>query len=224
VALLGICRHLSNQDMPYSALLNMVPCGVVVLNTRGRILRANAHAADIFRDNPDVRADKGFLRARSVAHNRALSDALAKLANSEIPQPIGFSIARSTRRPISIVLAKLPPRPAEAAPNGETARIAAFITDPDLNVRPNGQLLRDLFQFTPVETSIAILMMEHRDTSRIAKELHITNNTLREHLKLMFPKVNARNQIELLHVLLCCPARFRFPSATAQDLKDTPSK
>ena len=69
---------------------------------------------------------------------------------------------------------------------------------------------RQLFQFTPVESSIAILMMESFGTAAIAKELAITRNTLRDHLKSMFSKTRTRNQSELLHTLLRCPASLSY--------------
>ena len=205
------------------ALLNMVPCGIVVLNAKARILFTNTFAANLLRTTSDLCADKGFLRARSIPHSRALSDALAHLVHSERPEPVGFSIARSNRCPLSIALARLAPLPGKTVPKPENVRIAAILSDPERNIRPSASLIRDLFQFTPVESSIAVLMMESVDTARIAEGRGISRDTIREHLKLMFPKVNAKNQIELLHILLHSPASFLFPASdlVTQDLPPT---
>ena len=198
--------------MPYASILNLVPCGVIVVNPRGKILFSNGHATDVLKENSDLRVDNGFLSARSASHKRALSDALIKLGNPENSAPVGFSIARSNRRPLSVVLTRLPSRTSKISDKAATSKIAVFVSDPDLKVRRCASLLRDMFDFTPVQTSISMLMMDSMGTDKIARELNITTNTLREHLKLMFPKVNAKNQSELLHTLLCSPAHFRFPS------------
>ena len=199
--------------MPYTAaILDMVPCGVVVLTTQAKILRVNAHAREIFQANIDFQIDKNILRFRSVAHNRALSNALKQLAEPEANEPTGFNIARSGRRPLAIVLTRLALRQAVDSGKNEKLKIAAFVSDPDINIRPKAELICELFNFTPVQSAISIRMMEQMGPDLIARDLGITNNTLREHFKSMFPKVNAKTKGELLHTLLCSPARFRFPS------------
>jgi len=193
-----------------SALLDMLPVGVLVLNRQAKILFANAFATEVLRAGADLNAVDGLFHLRSVPHSRALSEALHRLAYSETPEPVGFNIARTNRRPLSIVLAKLPPR-AKACATPEKCRIALFFSDPEFHQRPSASLVRDLFEFTPVESSIAVLMMESLDTAAVAHELGIARNTLRDHLKSMFSKTHTRNQGELLHILLRCPVGLRFP-------------
>jgi DNA-binding CsgD family transcriptional regulator len=193
-------------------LLDMLPLGIIVLNRHGKILFANAYASDFLDASADLNAVKGVLCARSIAHSRALQEALHRLAHEGAHEPVGFSIARTNRRPISTVLSKLPPR-AKTAPTPDKPRIALFLSDPDYNRQPSApiSLVRELFHFTPVESSIAILMMDSLDTAAIAQKLGIARNTLRDHLKSMFSKTCTRNQGELLHTLIRCPAVLRFP-------------
>jgi DNA-binding CsgD family transcriptional regulator len=121
-------------------------------------------------------------------------------------------MARTNQRPISNVLAKLP-RHSKTSRTPNRSRIAVFLSDPEFNQQPSARLglVRDLFHFTPVESSIAILMMESLDTAAIAKELSIARNTVRDHLESMFSKTRTRNQSDLIHTLLRCPASLRFP-------------
>lgn len=195
--------------MDSSALLDMVSCGIVILNVRARILHINAHATEILRDNKDVLIEKGVFCTRSLSHRRALSEALVNLASSEVAEPVGISIARPNRRPLSLVLVRLAGTRRGGRSNNQ---LAVFLSDPEINIPLKTQLFSDLFLLTPVQSSIAALMMQGLSTDRVAVKLGITNNTLREHLKLMFTKVSVRNQGELLHTLLCSPIRFRFPS------------
>ncbi|MGA2186455.1 MAG: hypothetical protein ABSH47_25850 [Bryobacteraceae bacterium] len=194
-----------------AALLDMLPFGIIVLNRHAKTLFANAYASDFLHASADLNVVDGVLRARSIPHRRALQEALHGLAHEAAHEPVGFNIARTNQRPISIVLAKLPPR-ARTSPTPDKSRIAVFLSDPDFDHHPSAPLVREIFQFTPVESSIAILMMESLATAAIAKELAITRNTLRDHLKSMFSKTHTRYQGELLHTLLRSPASLRFPS------------
>jgi DNA-binding CsgD family transcriptional regulator len=203
----------NNSHMLSADLLDMLPFGIIELNRHAKILFANAYASDLLDASADLNAVEGVLCARSIAHSRALHEALHRLVHEATLEPVGFSIARTNQRPISTVLAKLPPR-AKTLPSPDKSRIAVFLSDPDFNHQPSAPagLVRELFHFTPVETSIAILMMDSLDTGAIAKELAIARNTLRDHLKSMFSKTCTRNQGDLLHTLLRCPASLRFPS------------
>ena len=195
-------------------LLDVFPFGVVVLNHRARILFANAYASDFLHVSAELHAVDGFLRARSASHRGALQRALHRLTHETTHGPIGFSIARPNQRPISVVLIRLPARArARTAPPPDRSRIGLFLSDPEFGARLSAPLVRQVFELTPVESSIAILMMESRDTAAIAKALTITRNTLRDHLKAMFSKTGTRNQGELLHALLRSPASLRLPNA-----------
>ena len=191
-----------------ATLLNMLPFGIAVLNSRAKVLFANTFALDLLRNTSELTVEDGTLRSRSLAHSRALSEALRSLATIDFPEPIGLRIARTDRRPIAIVLTKLPPRRKSLAPSLEKCRIAALFSDPDVNHRPGIPLIRDLFDFTPVEANIAILLMESQDTAEISRALRISRETLRSHLKSMFHKTHARNQAELIHAPLRSPAGF----------------
>ncbi len=194
-----------------AALLDLLPIGIIVANRHAKILFANARGSDIVRASDDLNIVDGVLRARSLSHSRALHKALEALAHEVDRQPLGFSIARTNQRPVSVVLARLKPR-AKTVPTHENARIAVFLSDPDLNYDPSAPLLRELFHFTPVESSIAVLMMKSLDTGAISEELAISRSAVRDHLKSMFSKTHTRYQSELLHTLLRCPATLRFPS------------
>jgi DNA-binding CsgD family transcriptional regulator len=105
-----------------------------------------------------------------------------------------------------MVLSKLPS-------SARSPRFAILISNPGSSPRASAPLLQALFQFTPVESTIAVLMMASLSTAAIAAELTITKNTLRDHLKSMFAKTGTRNQSQLLHTLLRCPAILSFPAA-----------
>jgi len=200
-----------SRIMILDRILDLLPFGVIIVNKRGKILFTNGFGREILDTRSELKDHFGVLRARSLSHNRALSDAFNRLSEPGTQDPIGFGIARPNRSPLSVVLVRLM-SPAEQVLRTENVRIAVFLSDPGVNCCPSASLLRTLFEFTPVEASVAKLMLESCDTAAIAAKLQITRNTLRDHLKSMFSKTNTRNQGELLYALLRCPATLRFHS------------
>lgn len=192
------------------ALLDMIPMGIIVLNHQAKLLYANSYAAELLRSGGDLEAPSGVLHARAVPHDRALFDAVRRLANRDACQPVAFSIARAGRRPISVLIVRLPAN-GNANATSQKSRIAVLLSDPDLTHRPELWLFGELFQFTPAECQIAMHMMEARNTAAIAKELSISPSTVRDHLKSMFLKTRTRNQGELRAILIRSPAGLHLP-------------
>jgi hypothetical protein len=151
-------RNLANKGhMLCAALLDMLPFGVIVLSPKSKALHTNAHASEVLHSGANMDVVDGFLRARFTVHSRALHEAPNRLANEAVHEPIGFNIARADQRPIAIVLAKLAPRTKN--PRTNKSRIAVFVYDPAVNHHASALVVRELFHFTPVESSIAIFLI-----------------------------------------------------------------
>ena len=58
--------------------------------------------------------------------------------------------------------------------------------------------LRSCWHFTPREIEVAKLICEGRDNEQIAKELHITYNTVRVHIGHLCSKVGVRGKVGLI--------------------------
>lgn len=193
-----------------ATLLDMLPFGIAVLNARARILFTNAYACTFLNAGAELFAKDGVLQARSFAHKRILSETLDAFVHADHAQPpIGFTIARTDQRPVSIALARLPRHNPNGAPSKANPRIVLILSDPDFHYSPNPALANHLYGLTPAESQISILMMEMVDTGAIAQKLGITRNTLRDHLKSIFLKTQTRNQGELLQTLLRSPLSLK---------------
>jgi DNA-binding CsgD family transcriptional regulator len=57
---------------------------------------------------------------------------------------------------------------------------------------------------TPAETRIAIALFKGQSVEAYAKEAGISNNTARWHVKQIYAKTGAKQQTELIHILLKC--------------------
>lgn len=59
-----------------------------------------------------------------------------------------------------------------------------------------------LSQLSPREWDVLRLLVDHKRPPAIAKELHISHHTVRNHLKSVFAKLQVHSQVELLELVL----------------------
>lgn len=62
--------------------------------------------------------------------------------------------------------------------------------------------MRKLFDLTPAETSLAILLTNGLTLEEAAEELGISKNTARAHLRSIFSKTGVTRQATLVRILL----------------------
>jgi len=93
----------------------------------------------------------------------------------------------------------------------ETLRAAAalIISDPETGTQGNGNVLRQVFGFTPTESKLGILLMNGQSLEDAADALHITIATARTHLKRLLSKTGTSRQTELVRLLLTSLACVR---------------
>jgi DNA-binding CsgD family transcriptional regulator len=189
-------------------IVDLLGLGVAIVTKQARIIVVNHAARAIFDNSGVLSAPDGKLKAKSVAHSRALFDAIARVAQVGATAPVGFSILRTSQRPLSVLVTSL--RRGEI-PIGRRSQnpIAVLMSDPELQDALEPNLAAALFDLTPTESMIATLLMRAKSTASIAKELKISSHTLRNHLKRMFAKTNTKGQSDLLYVLLRSPACLR---------------
>ena len=71
----------------------------------------------------------------------------------------------------------------------------------DPSVGENCRYLGEKHQLTPRETEVLLLLADGRDTPYIAKQLFLSKNTVRTHVKNLYVKVNVHNKQQLLDLL-----------------------
>ena len=185
-------------------VLNVLPFGVAVVNSRARVLFANGPARRIFASNGALSANGNVLCARSPIHGRALANGIEELSCNPDAQPIGFRLGGPETAPLLTMLCRMPEQEDQAMSGGPTPVIVTM-WDCEKHDEPDPKLLRSLFGFTRAESAVASLMMQANDTAEIAARLNISGYTVRNHLKHMFSKTGARSQPQLLYTLMRSP-------------------
>jgi DNA-binding CsgD family transcriptional regulator len=81
-------------------------------------------------------------------------------------------------------------------------RILLLVRDPDGDVAPNEQLLRELYGLSPQEAVLARCLAEGLTVEEAAARLGTTINTTRVYLRRIFRKTETDRQVDLLRLLL----------------------
>lgn len=106
----------------------------------------------------------------------------------------------SGRASLSLLIRPIPLSECSDGPNRPT--VAVFIRDPEHRAQPSIALAQRLFQFTPAEAKLALLLTDGLSLDEAAEAMKIRRNTARAHLRAIFSKTGVKRQITLVRRLL----------------------
>jgi DNA-binding CsgD family transcriptional regulator len=164
----------------------------------------NRVAERLVDERAGLRIVEGSLRATGQAPARELARMIASAIEARpAARP---SVARALRirrdgggRDLGVVVRSVPP--AEASDGLDTPAAVVFIGGPAEDAPLARETIRQLFDLTPAEASLAALLAAGRSLDGAASELGITRNTARAHLRSVFSKSGATRQAELVHLI-----------------------
>jgi DNA-binding CsgD family transcriptional regulator len=175
--------------------------GLLLVDGDGVILGTNTTARDIIEASPFIRIEDGKL----VADDRIGLTHIIKRAAAEHGRACIMEIRPKERsKPLFLLAGRVEFNLTSLLPSDSV--IAVIIGDPEFELKPNVDVLRQLFGLTPRESIVAAMVMNGHGSSDIVRELRISANTARGYLKSLMSKTGVRRQCELMRVLLSSPA------------------
>ena len=95
------------------------------------------------------------------------------------------------------------PVPMSQWSEGQSSPCAAvFVSDPDLPELADRQTLGDLFELTPAESNLAILLARGLSLAEASDAQTISQHTARAQLKSIFAKTGVSRQAELVRLVI----------------------
>lgn len=85
--------------------------------------------------------------------------------------------------------------------DGQRRAAVMLISDPEDRAVPDPEMLMRIHGLTRAESRVAVLLLAGKPIKEAAAELHISENTARQHLKSMFAKTQTTRQSELVLLL-----------------------
>ncbi|SCV01813.1 putative transcriptional regulator, LuxR family [Cupriavidus necator] len=195
----------------YEHAVDRMLIGMVVLDDQGMVLRANAAARTVLGENDGIRLRGGKLefadhrdRSRFRERVRRSIDSISISQDDCASGPMveAMSLARPSGKGRLEVLIRAIPMREWAEENKWCPACVVVIRDPACSAQTSVEVLRQLFDFTPTEASLALLMANGASLEAAAEALKVKTNTVRAHLRSIFQKAGVTRQAELVRTLL----------------------
>ena len=205
-------RQLKGRAIDEAAMtevLDRLPVGFLLVGSDGRTIRMNREAERILaeQDGMGQRGHRVFIRTAGL--NQKLQHLIREAARTATGRGLSaggvLSVPRpSGRRAYSVMVT--PVGPEGSLFNQQAAYTVVLISD--LERRPVTDIakLRKLFGLTKAEARVSLAMVEGLRPEDIRDRFHVSQNTLRTHLKRLYDKTGTHGQAGLLRLLLRSPA------------------
>lgn len=178
---------------------DLLPFGVVLVTTQGRVAYANAAADSIIAADDGLSQVEGRLHAQRRSEQDVLARAIAaagqstKLQRDANVSPAALTVSRpSGRRSYRLSVSPLGFDRQVLLAHHPVAVV--FITDPHDAPATTEQRLRGLFALTPAEARVATAILQGHGLRTAADVLGIGHETARTHLKSILAKTGADRQ------------------------------
>lgn len=197
---------LESERRLYVGTMDRLLIGTVILDETGEVLRMNRVAEEILSEHDGLVFADGTLTAEHGPENKNLRLLVGKILEDFRKQSLLMVEALSVTRPSGRAKLEVLIRPVPPAEWGEGQRCPAaalFIRDPERRGQvAYERIVRQLFNLTPAETALALMMSNGLSLDEAAEKLNIRRNTARAHLRTIFSKTGVTRQTELVRILL----------------------
>ncbi|QBR02821.1 helix-turn-helix transcriptional regulator [Paraburkholderia pallida] len=190
----------------YASAIDRMLVGIVTLDESGAIMNTNSVADEILSESDGLRMAHGNIEAMDGQENRTLQRLIrhAMMGHFGTAGPLveAMPVTRSGDRPKLGVLVRTVPLSDWSEDNRRRPATVLFLRDPDRKSQRSQEIVRKLFDLTPAETSLALLLTNGLTLEEAAEELGISKNTARAHLRSIFSKTGVTRQATLVRILL----------------------
>ncbi len=198
-----------------AAIVDRLPIGVVVLDSRQRAVMVNRSAERIASLDDGLHIDATGLRARDPKSQALLrklaANAIETARKSGVGERSFLSIPRASGGRPFVLMASSLLDPESGAGHGDVAA-CVFISDPNAREICGAEVLELIYSLTGAEAELVALLAEGRSLEEVAAARGVTMNTVRSQLKQVFSKTETSRQGELLQLVLTGVATLRDPA------------
>lgn len=208
---LGIMKRLEVASIQNAALLSSfdrLAFGVALLNSDMKVLHLNEAAKRVIERDDGLRLNAdGQLEGKSAGtHAVALSLWIRETVQAASREPTHFQdsfyVARTD--PSQAYMLQCAPLSEEThwQATGEEAKFITFIVDPSALKLPSPERLHSLFGLTSAQANVALQFVQGSGYKAVAQRLSISEETVRSHVKDIYPKMRVSKQADMVRVIL----------------------
>lgn len=173
-------------------------------DAQGQIAYKTKTADEMLRYESGLRLDGERLSAATPADTRALREAIAWVASA------GAHNAADTSRVLTVsvpggrhptVISVYPGGQAFLAQEGQVRDLVVLTArNPSSEHSHHNCSFARQFEFSPAQARVSAMIFTGLSLASTARTLHVSENTVRSHLKQIFQKTNTHGQMELVHL------------------------
>ena len=196
---------LQSERALYAEAVDRLLVGTIILDEHGKVIRSNDVATRLLQARDGLCLADNTLHAHCPLENRRFRKILEGAAQAHAAATHRSEVTTLNRPGLATPLSVLV-RPIPLSYRGEDKAlrpaVAVFIRDPASSPRNTHASLRKLYQLTPTEIELALLMVDGLTLDEAAARLGVKKNTVRAHLRGIFAKTGATRQAVLVKMLL----------------------
>ena len=194
----------------YAGAVNQLAVGAIILDEDGKIMKVNQVAEELVNDNDGLKITGKTLQVGTSSDTRKSREMVRNALNSHrhnITRNHEPSLVEALRiqrlsgaSDLGIVVR---PIPIEKWSEGiQCPSVVIFISDPERKSRAPQEIVKALFDLTPAEAQLAMLLANGLTLDETAETLCVSRNTARAHLRSIFSKTDVTRQTMLVRLIL----------------------
>ncbi|WP_223458501.1 MULTISPECIES: helix-turn-helix transcriptional regulator [unclassified Pseudomonas] len=189
----------------YAGAVDQMAVGTIILDEAGKVLRTNQVADRLIQEKDGIKLVNDGLQigtARDTQEFRRLVKQSLLSQKSSNPSVVeALRVQRpSGRADLGIIVRSVPL--SDWSEGKQCPAVVIFISDPEQQSCAPQEIVRALFDFTPAETQLAMLLANGLTLDEASEELGISRNTSRAHLRSTFSKTGVTRQTMLVRLIL----------------------
>jgi DNA-binding CsgD family transcriptional regulator/PAS domain-containing protein len=196
---------LQSERALYAEAVDRLLVGTILLDEHGKSIRCNDVAARLLQARDGLYLSDTTLHAHCPVENRKFRKILEGAAQAHAAAAHRSEVTTLNRpgaaTPLSVLVRPIP-LSYRSEDKALRPAVAVFIRDPAGSPRNTHASLRKLYQLTPTEIELALLMVDGLTLDEAAARLGVKKNTVRAHLRGIFAKTGATRQAVLVKMLL----------------------
>ena len=201
------------QDAMMKGLDRLV-IGLIMYDRNAHAVYINPTAKAIIKSHPALALNGDGLLLNAAEDNKNLHQTILDTANIEPEDSWKQSVSIGITHPDVVAPLPLLVTPIHAhlltsELDFEGARVAVFLSDPNLQQPISVNNLVSVYKLTPSEAEVAISIANGHSIEDIARTSHHSAHTIRSQLKSTFRKTGVSRQSELIKLLLTGPFAHR---------------
>jgi DNA-binding CsgD family transcriptional regulator/PAS domain-containing protein len=189
----------------YAGAVNQLSIACIIVDKNRQILRTNSGADELFAQNSGISERHGRLQLDQRDKNRELIEVIDDILAAQNRGTVSLARALSAprgqgRAPLGLVVKPVPR--VEWLENQSSPSVVVFLSDPQQDLDTSTEALRRLFELTPAEARLSILLANGASLDSAAETLGISKHTGRAHLRAIFSKTGVTQQSQLVSLIL----------------------